>query len=231
MKWSMRMWSLARWLASLAKTDHLPEGFSAANGIRSLFPSGLGASSITLLKNYLYAQDCTVSTSEITGAYRIRADGSGRWLFQGFIAGVGAPNNWQQKDQTLGAYGAGFVFLFSTNRSGHGAVLTNIETDAAPGYWNVGQGFQMFGSDPWIKNNWPGAFAESIGCYISHNDSGGGLPPLSNAATDHGFAGLSSLETSRVQGVSVCIWDGPVWGPESTASEPTPLVWELPTEK
>jgi len=208
------MWSLAQWLTDLGRTDHLPSGFSARNGIRSLFPSGIGPVSITMLKSYLYAQAGTVSTSEVTGEYKIGADGSGRWFFEGVVTGIGAPA-YDYQGEAVGNFGAGFVFMFSRDSTAHGYVLTYDGSDDL----NEGQGFQIYGSDPWIAANWPDIFAKAIGSYISHADGYAGLPPATNAATDHGFTGLSTLE-----GAQVYIYDGPPWNDAETP----PGVWETP---
>ena len=60
---------------------HLPPGFSAANGIETLFPSGY-AGSISVLINYVYINRGNVQggfTGD-TAPYFIGADGVGRWF-------------------------------------------------------------------------------------------------------------------------------------------------------
>lgn len=213
------MWSLHTTLEALGKGGHLPFGFQAAKGIRSLFPrvqrSGV---SISLLKKYLYSRTGQAGTGSINAQFYVGADGAGHWALAGNITS-GGDCRW----------GAGFVFQFSDSNSGHGFVATG-QYDAAvegelpsPSVLN----FSVTGLDPWIGGNWPDVFAKSVFFYVSNATGFDSLPDLANVAKNHGFASLATLQGAT----SVSTYyqrEGSRGGSGSGPSGPGGVDWDIP---
>lgn len=190
---------------TLFPNGHLPDAFDPRKGIRSLFPTGQPAE-ISSLKHYILSQDGTVSTGDLVAQLRVRADGSGNWLLKGLIT----------SGSNQARVGAGFVFAFSADPNAHGFVATG-DVD------NQGAAFVTAGADSWIAENWPQIFTEQVYLYISEATGTKELPPIVDAATDHGFSGLTTLQGAKP---GDRLSDNPVtWGPLLTP--PNDLVWGI----
>jgi hypothetical protein len=218
------MFSLSKTLQGLAKTNHLPIGFNASQGVRSLLPSGRGNTSIAILKNYLYSQKSQqLAAGDIQATFDVFADGSGRWLYQAVIGLV------QPQNASSGRWGAGFVFAFSTDKLGRGYVKTGdyslVNTEDYVDPFAV----TLEGFDSWITNHWPELFAQSSFVYLSSATGFVKLPDVANAATDNGFAGLASLQgakyTSEDKGEVI---GNPSGGGGGGSRWPPPVDWESP---
>ena len=168
---------------SVFPQGHLPDGFDPAQGLRQLFPPGQTVS-LASLKNYVFSRNGEVDTTGIQPFVQVRADGTGNWLlrtdfvfdFPGIYEPVVNPR-----------FGIGFVFAFSDDGAGHGYVAAD-NGDGNDSNWCIVTGF-----DPWIAKNWITIFAESAALYTSDAQGFDKLPPISTAATDNGFTGLSFL--------------------------------------
>jgi hypothetical protein len=179
------MWSLENVLTKLKNSGHLPDGFKPTNGIRSLFPAGESIS-ITALNDYVYDSKGTVAlgTADVTGNFEVQADGAGRWAF-----------TWSNKTTETGwstvnfRIRSGFVFLFSQDTTGRGYVDSSGSINAPS---------CNSGTDAWISDNWPKAFA--AGARVTMQDATGfnSLPEESGIWTDAGFAQFVSLNGSNV---------------------------------
>jgi len=222
----VKPWSLAQWLDNAAKNHHLPEGFSARHGIKSLFPPESGAVGLSLLQSYLYSSDGSgetpgpdsQQTPVVQCSFNVRADGAGNWLFAAWITSY--PSEIPTPDFN-GQYGAGFVFSYSTDSNGHGIIETGSGDASGPySYSNgtsgipngivCGIGVLVTGKDPWIADHWPSLFARGCGFYLSEATGLDGLPPTNDVATDHGFSGLSPLQGAQVKSWSGCDqWTAP----------------------
>jgi hypothetical protein len=169
------MWSLKQTLANLAAYppngyNHLPDGFDARKGIRSLFPRNEPCN-ISALKNFVFS--LTGSTKTTTGSAEmvIVADGAGRW-------GIGAVPS---LDPLSISWAGGFVFNYSNDGNGHGYIVNNANVNAG-----IANGFE----EPWILQNWPHAFPEGVYLWMWVEDStivsAGSNPshgPVNEAAT------------------------------------------------
>jgi hypothetical protein len=113
------MWSLRTTLQTFSQGGHLPAGFQASRGVRQLFPVvQTGGISISSLKNFLYSQTGRVVLEAIAANFYVGADGAGNWVLQGGITVGTEPGGEDCK------WGAGFVFQFSRDSTGHGLVAT-----------------------------------------------------------------------------------------------------------
>jgi hypothetical protein len=174
---------------------HLPSSFDATKGIRSLFPAGENVK-LSSLSQYLYAQSGTTSVSGCTGTFYVRADGAGNWALVAVVSG----SPWQ--------LGVGFVFMFSNDGNGHG--ITSTAKQGPDLAFNDAWSVVAQGNDPWIRANWLQLFSNGVWLYLSEATGLNNLPPASNAATDHGFAGLTQLATN---------FGDPSWWPSTTPGE------------
>jgi hypothetical protein len=172
------MFSLKTKLHNLA--PHLPQGFKAENGIRSLFPKSYSGS-ITMLNNYVFMYSYTGSQN--SSAW-VGADGAGRWFF----AWWNANGEWGINDRNQ----AGFVFRFSNDGFGHGYVDTSRPADGATSC--------NLGIDPWIAENWPQAFAAGVGTDVQEAEGFESLPDASNIWTDYGFAAAKFVALNGANG-------------------------------
>jgi hypothetical protein len=166
---------------SVYPNGHLPEAFDPAQGIRSLFPGGKAAR-VSQLMDYLNSWDSAFQVGSLSASANISADGTGNWCLRATVECEGH-----------GKFGLGFVFGFSTDAAGHGFVATGdygLELDDN----TLSFGVFANGSDPWIRANWPSIFAGRTFFYISEATGYRKLPPIANAALDHGFNGLASLQ-------------------------------------
>jgi len=172
---------------------HLPAGFDASKGIRSLFPASVVPVSLSLLSSWVTSSSGTTATSIITGNFTIEADGTGNWFFSVTLKVVGG-------DSFLEA-AAGFVFGFSDDKLGRGFVGqpshigSTLDTGAAQP-----QPLEVTGSDPWIRNHWSQIISNNPEAFFWVGDSTGfaSLPNFADAATDNGFAGFSMLQGATV---------------------------------
>jgi hypothetical protein len=164
--------------------NHLPPGFDATKGLRTLFPPNKAAS-LSALKNYVLTFSGSQQTpGGVAATYQITADGVGRW---GFLFSV-------TNGQSSGLFGGGFVFAFSDDGFGHGWVLTaNAVTEDGPPWEAAAQG-----TDQWIRDNWPQIFVQTVDTYLSDAEGFATLPPMKNAATDYGFKGLTLLQGANL---------------------------------
>jgi hypothetical protein len=191
------MWSLAQWLTQLSKDHHLPHGYAARKGIKSLIPPQSGHVSIAILKDYVFSQDSTLaSPGPSTGqspvvqtSMYVRADGTGNWYFSAQTTAL-TDREWQ--------YAAGFIFVYSTDPTvAHGYIKTGPSGSSKLDTFTAG------GKDPWIAEHWPELFGP--GCYFYVSDAvlgffdvGNHLPNTNNIAFDHGFRALEQLTTLSV---------------------------------
>jgi hypothetical protein len=91
---------------------HFPPGFSPANGIKSLFPTGY-TGSISILSAYVYEKAGRVTKlPQYDYSYYVAADGAGRWFF-GWTAYISV-SGFNLRIQ------AGFTFNYSNDGFGHG---------------------------------------------------------------------------------------------------------------
>jgi hypothetical protein len=165
------MWSLKQGLASIQ--NHLPAGFNASRGVKSLFPHGY-TGSVSALKGYVYSAYARLGTSynfgdnggppnyltgtsivESSANTYVMADGAGRWFFSWLWGNVKYP-------AYLSSFfiQSGFVFHFSNDGNAHGFVDTsqpqpNMSTGTP--YFDFGRNC-ISGQDEWIANNWPQIF-------------------------------------------------------------------------
>jgi hypothetical protein len=156
--------------------------------MRQLFPPA-DATLLSGVRNYLYQFNGDRLVVEyLSATYRVYADGAGNWVLRMRRTSLGAAS---------GKWAGGFVFAYSDDSNGHGYVITS---DFASNLAGIDTLFQAFGSDPWIKDRWPRLFGQS--CYRYISEATGSeltlqLPPISDAATDHGFSGLTVLEGAQ----------------------------------
>lgn len=164
----MSIWSLSYTLAALS--NHLPAGFDAKHGVKSLFPKGYKGS-VKALDQYVFVsyQPFFLADNRWDNTYAnayVMADGTGRWFFSWYY--------WQT-DPPKSSYrpGAGFAFLLSDKGSAHVFV---DKTTPVYDWWdpppNVSTNSQMScsgGTDPWIAQNWPDLFKS--GARISFFDA------------------------------------------------------------
>ncbi|MGD0403978.1 MAG: hypothetical protein ABSB66_12375 [Candidatus Acidiferrales bacterium] len=181
------MWSLYNTLQVLGGTGHLPVGFHANAGIRSLFPNVQQNVSISLLKIYIYStsyQSSSDPDSQIT--FTANADGAGNWQIQGTMNFVSDC-----------AWEAGFIFGFSDAGAAHGFIATG---SYAGGSYNPQQGqpsapaqFWVQGIDPWIADNWTQLFNLESYFLSAENTNAKKLPDPKEIATNNGFTTLIEL--------------------------------------
>jgi hypothetical protein len=221
------MWQLRQTLEGLAQQGHLPPGFDASKGILGLFPGAEPKPiNISLLRNYVFSSSGTASLSDIAGRFTVRADGAGNWA-------IGCAIDHPAAGGGDGRFGAGFVFGFSSNAEGHGFVQTGDYEFVDPSTVTLISTLEVWvaGSEPWIASHWPQAFAKSGFFYLSSATGVAKLPDIVNAATDHGFAGLASLQGSVVNIEYLNV-------PEFKQSGPSPppngfpggVDWEIPAD-
>jgi hypothetical protein len=165
-------------IKSIFPHGHLPDEFDVSRGIRPLFPGGQTIK-LSFLKRYIFSHDGSLATGPLSGNFRLRADGTGNYYLN-----VSVTND---SSVIGGRWGAGFVFGFSTDSVARGIVAT--------GDYSAGDNFAFAaaGLDAWIHANWPQAFASGAFFYISYASGFKELPPITLAATDHGFTGLNFL--------------------------------------
>lgn len=188
------MWSLKQTLANLAAYppngyNHLPAGFDARKGIRSLFPRDKPCN-ISSLKNFVFSITGSAQTTTSSAQMVVIADGAGRW-------GIGAVPS---LDPLSISWAGGFVFNFSNDGNGHGYIVNNANPNAG-----IVNGF----NEPWILQNWCQAFPEGVYLWMWVEDSSfvwaGSDPshgPVNEAATatNPGFQTLEQFTaTANVQ--------------------------------
>lgn len=224
------MWSLRQTLTSIG--PHLPDGFSAAAGIRSLFPPGR-TTGISVLSRYVYTwtADAFVDQQWIETGWPgpaqgfLGADGAGRW-FYGWVPPDqenpcwGSAGGFKQRAQS------GFVFLYSTDGNAHGIVA---KSRSVPNPYAYPPNCYC-GVDSWLAANWPDVFSQ--GAHIEFEIASGfsSLPNVSAIWTSAGFghSNFRSLEGSQctcaVTGSSVFPFSSfpDPTGPENDSS----LTWE-----
>jgi hypothetical protein len=165
------MWSLKLGLARIE--NHLPSGFEASHGVKSLFPQKY-TGSVSALKDYVYSAYARLSTDydfgnnggppnylpnssvvKSSANTYVMADGAGRWFFSWVAWNVQYPSH-------LFSFfiQSGFVFHFSNDGNAHGFVDTSNpqpnEVTGSP-YYNLFRSCSS-GQDAWIANNWPQIF-------------------------------------------------------------------------
>jgi hypothetical protein len=147
---------------------HLPHGFDATKGVRSLFP-GNYSDSIMGLKSYVFLYDTGSSVSDVQAW--IGADGSGQWFLGWWNDGV---------VQVGAGFRSGFVFYYSDDGIGHGYVDKSGYTPGAT--------LCNAGTDTWIAEHWPQAFAAGVRFDSQWATGFDSLPDESYVWTDAGFA-------------------------------------------
>jgi len=181
------IWSLSYTLASLSK--HLPSGFEAKKGIKSLFPKGYKGS-VRVLDQYVFVsyQHFSVKDDRFDETYAnayVMADGTGRWFFSWYYWQTNPPKADYRP-------GAGFAFILSDKGSAHVFI---DKTTPVYDWWdpppNVSTNSQMScsgGTDPWIAQNWPDLFKS--GAKISFFDAAANPPSTywPSVWTNAGFA-------------------------------------------
>jgi hypothetical protein len=212
------MWSVGETLQSLDQGGHLPAGFDANPGIRSLFPAGQSDITISLLQKYLYFRTHEVDLENIDAQLTVSADGAGNWQLKGRIIG----NNCK--------WAAGFVFLFSKDSTAHGFVATGDYWGGAIDPQQGGRSeplyFWVQGLDPWIASHWPDAFDKDAYFYL-WDGTGDSSPEISNAATKAGFTGLAGLKATTSV-FTVQIPDPSFTGSPNPPSGLGPVEWDIP---
>jgi hypothetical protein len=137
------MWTLSKVLKKIE--SHVPSGFNAKNGIRSLFPAGYSGS-IQSLSGYVFCNYFRTSALDATGKpcnsdLWVMADGTGRWFF-GWAYG---------KSQANGFRIAGFVFhAISTDGAWYGYIDGNSPLEEITSC--------NLGTSAIIADNWPAMF-------------------------------------------------------------------------
>jgi hypothetical protein len=147
------MFSLKQTLADIA--SGLPADFDASEGIASLFPPHY-VGSIKILSNYHFLYTDSLHAEGVTCPFTIDIWGSGKWHF------FGRPNNGDILD---GNYTIGFSCNLVHSGTCHGYVVTG--SVGAENSTN----FDQSGSDTWIRDNWPDAFASGINANLSVNEN------------------------------------------------------------
>ena len=174
------MWSLKNILE--LNGSHFPDGFSAENGVKSLFPAHY-TGSIKLLSTYVFVRTgAVINSNQDYATYVVAADGQGRWFFSwtgnpNSMAGGPGPGVIADANIRLQS---GFVFLYSDNNIAHGYV-----DSSRPGDYSLSCNS---GVDPWISENWPKIFLSDI--YVDFQEASGfdSLPSESGVWTGAGFA-------------------------------------------
>ena len=174
------MWSLKAGLYQIAA--HLPSGFNAAHGVKSLFPAEYSGS-ISPLDGYVFCLYSRITTvydfgpqdtyiGSAADAY-VMADGMGRWFFSWTWSAVGLNAGYERQ--------AGFAFKLTDNGSAH--IFTD-QTKPAQQIMSCNGG-----TDPWIADNWPAIFkAGATSTLIDKTTS-----DLSIVWTRLGFAKTASM--------------------------------------
>jgi hypothetical protein len=175
------MFSLRKTLTAIG--SHLPLGFDATHGIKTLLPSAYKGS-ISVLLQYIYFKTgvITPKPSE-TIWYTVGADGAGRWFF-----------SWRARrlfqDINLRLQ-AGFVFKFSQDSFGHGYV-----DHSRPSLAGANAGICNSGVDNWITSNWPKIFTSDVMFDLQEATGFDSLPPESNIWTNAGFGQANFIALS-----------------------------------
>ena len=205
------MWSLKQGLALIQ--SHLPSGFDASHGIKSLFPAGYSGS-ISALKGYVfsaYAQlgayygfggkpgtssyiPDSVLVESVADTY-VMADGAGRWYF----SWLGQNLQFNSAEMTSFFIQSGFVFHFSNDGNAHGFVDTSqpliTSTDAL---YSGDYRSCISGQDDWIARNWPQIFAAGRHVLLWE---GKDAPDPSEVWTGAGFAKPNFTQLNGSAGV------------------------------
>ncbi len=147
------MWTLSKVLANIE--DHVPNGFNAQNGIRSLFPSGYSGSieplSGYVFSNYFRTTSLDASGNPCNSDLWVMADGTGRWFF-GWVYGQSQANGYRF---------AGFVFHpFSSDGRYYGYIDDGFPTygDGVPEEVTLCNS----GTSAIIAENWPAMFKAGV---------------------------------------------------------------------
>ncbi len=180
-----------------AISSHLPQGFDAAHGIKTLFPPAY-TGSIFVLQKYVYLKSgylkmAATSHADDLAWYFVGADGTGRWFFSWVPKPVSMAGDINLRVQ------AGFGFKFSHDSFGHGYVDTSRPPRPLHGSCNSG-------TDNWILLNWPQIFAADI--FFGWQEASGfdSLPPESNIWTS---AGIGQSNFIALNGTNVaCVGQG-----------------------
>src|SRR5271166_6750710 len=96
--------------------NHLPQKFDRHKGIRHTFPPG-GPCNVSSMKNAVYSfgkMSAKTPSGDAMGTYLVMADWCGNWFFDFYIV---------EPPGSSGAFGAGFVFNFSTDKVGRGYTI------------------------------------------------------------------------------------------------------------
>jgi hypothetical protein len=198
------MLAVRKWLESLDAGGHLPSGFDAADGLRSLFPAGLAR--LSWLQRYL-VDGATLNTSLFNGGVVatqiVGADGTGNWSFTGFVQNNVAIDNGQGPTHLSIpiAVMLGFVFGASTDDVGRGWTLSAtaqgaIYLDDHGKQVGAAKGtFSANGADTWLRENWPRILAEPPSADVIRQairaDNGG--TPSDDVPEAAGFSSMIQL--------------------------------------
>jgi hypothetical protein len=210
------MWSLRDTLVSIGK--HLPDGYSAQNGIRALFPVGQTAS-ISTLSQYVLTWQGSISFWP-SGALNYNAapgssliffgaDGAGRWFL-----------GWEPPDPEGPPYDGGFdqrarvAYVFNYSNDGIARGFAGPEQDVP----NTPPPSCYCGVDDWIKEHWPEAFAAGLSFDVQAAESFDTLPPESDIWTSAGFQHFQALNSSPC----TCVVTGSTEFPFSDFYNPPP---------
>jgi hypothetical protein len=166
--------------ASAYPHGHLPDRFDARKGIRSLFPKEQTLS-ISSLQNYVFQQRAAQSSGGTTCELFAYADGTGHWLMKILWPAV------DYYDTLV----AGFVFEHSETHSTYGFLGTSE-------YTTVSLGFEAFGTDAWIADNWPQVFAKGVRFVLSAYFTSSGQPGDPSAYGIANFVPLAGPGSSEL---------------------------------
>jgi|HubBroStandDraft_5_1064220.scaffolds.fasta_scaffold02998_7 hypothetical protein len=182
------MWSLRNTLATIG--NHLPDGFSPSDGIRSLFPPAASVT-ITVLSQYVFTWTGTVyNVPDIPGQEAqifVGADGAGRWFLGWLPPDPENPvfdGSFDQRART------GFVFLSPATATARGFIGPEQSVPNTP------PPNCFCGVDGWISSNWPQAFPAGIYVDVQVASGFDHLPDQSYIWRNPGFGNFSSLQSS-----------------------------------
>ena len=193
---------------SMFPHGHLPRAFDPTKGIRMLFPAG--EARVSWLDRYRFIVTGSKSLSSSSATFQFLADGGGNWLLYVNLSSNAIRN------------AVGFVFLYSTDSTGHGITAQldgGAEASVIP-VTNIGDMSWVASGvyDSWIAGNWVRLFDAGVSFYLSDATGYNTLPPATNVATDAGFSGMTYLsdawpnDASWNPGNNAGSWDA-LWGP------------------
>jgi hypothetical protein len=182
------MWSLKNTLGLIS--SNLPVGFSARNGVKSLFPSNYKGT-IGVLSAYVFTRTGDTWSFEQSdyASYFVAADGTGRWFFS--WNGIAYALD-ESADGINIRLQAGFVFLYTNDGVARGFVDTSRPNPSTLSCAS--------GTDPWIAENWPNLFLSTVYCDYQEAAGFDSLPPESNIWINAGFpqANFAALSGGNV---------------------------------